>query len=250
MIHTISRTISYYVVASIALMAVTFAAPGIADDAPGEDAPYVEQAAYLVTRLQGLETDIEELRAEAKGASGNIARIINRRLERKVVEALEVTGKLARITLEEESSGGDVSAHRPRIIAGLEKMPDALLSLIAEIHSSLRELDDASADTTGKDKLALVKRRNQLGQRLEILYRGLMDNREMAQAYGLDVSTQEAELKESLSENAARLSIALELAKEDVDLFELQASEYPDDKDIALAFVHDLQFGQGCRNRF
>ena len=235
MINTISRIISNYVVASIALIAVTFAVPVIAGDAPDEDASYVEHADYYLARLQGLDTDIKDLRAKKKDASGDIARIFNRRLERKEVEALELTGNLARITLEEETSGGDVSKYRPRIVDKLEKLPDTLLKLIAEIRGSLRELTDASADITGKDKLALVKTRNQLGQRLEILYRGLIKNREMAQAYGLDVSVQDAKLTESLSERAASLSIALELAQEDVDLFALQASDYPDDKDIASA---------------
>lgn len=235
MTNTISRTISNYLVASIVLIAVTFAVPGIAGDAPDEDAPYLEHADHLVARLQGLDSDIKDLRAKAKGASGDIARIINRRLERKEVEAMEVFGNLAGITLEEETSGGDVSKYRPRIIDKLEKLPDTLLKLIAEIRRSLRELTDASADITGKGKLALVKRRNQLGQRLEILYRGLIKNREMAQAYGLGVSAQDAKLTENLSERAASLSIALELAQDDVDLFALQASDYPDDKDIASA---------------
>ena len=235
MINTINRTISNCVVASIALIAVTFAVPGIADDAPDKDAPYVQHADYFVARLHDLETDIKDLRAKAKDASGNIARIINRRLERKEVEALEVAGELARITLEEEASGGDVSKYRPRIVDKLETLPDTLLNLIAEIHGSLRELTDASADVTGKDQLALVERRNQLGQRLEILYQALIKNREMAQAYGLDVSAQDAKLTENFSQRAAGLSIALELAQEDVSLLALQASDYPDDKDIASA---------------
>ena len=235
MTNTISRTISNYLVASIALIAVNFAVPGIAGDAPDEDAPYIEQADHFVARLQGLDKEIKDLRANAKGASGDTARIIHRRLERKEVEALEVTGKLARITLEEETSGGDVSKYRPRIVDKLEKLPDTLLKLIAEIRGSLKELADGSADATGKDLLALVESRNQLGQRLEIIYRGLIKNREMAQAYGLDVSAQDAKLKENLSERAARLSIDLELAQEDVGLFTLQASDYPDDKDIASA---------------
>jgi small conductance mechanosensitive channel len=235
MINTVSRTISNYVVASIALIAVTFAVPGIADDAPDEDAPYVERADYFAARLQDLDTDIKDLRAKAKGASGDVARIINRRLERKAVEALEVTGKLARITLEEEARGGDVSKYRRRIVDKLEKLPDTLFKLIAEIRGSFRELTDVSADITGKDKLALVERRNQLSQRLEILDRGLIKNREMSQAYGLDVSAQDAKLTESLSERAAGLSIVLELAQEDVGLLALQASDFPDDKDIASA---------------
>ena len=235
MTNTISRTISNYLVASIALIAVTFAMPGIAGDAPDEDAPYLEHADHLVARLQGLVKDIKDLRAKAKGTSGDIARIINLRLERKEVEALEVFGKLARITLEEESSGDDVSKYRPRIVDKLEKLPDTLLKLIAEIRGSLREPTDASADITGKDKLALVKLRNQLGKRLDIIYRGLIKNREMAQAYGLDVSAQDAKLTESLSEYAAVLSIALELRQEDVSSLEFQLSNYPDDKDIASA---------------
>ena len=129
MTNTISRTISNCLVASIVLIAVTFAMPGIADDAPDEDAPYLEHADHLEARLQGLDRDIKDLRARAKGASGDIVRIINRRLERKEVEALEVFGKLARITLEEETSGGDVSKHRPRIVERLEKLPDTLLKL-------------------------------------------------------------------------------------------------------------------------
>ena len=235
MINTISRTILNCVVASIALIAVTFAVPSIAGDAPDQDAPYVEHADYFIARLQGLDTDIKDLRAKAKGASGNIARIINRRLERKEVEALEVAGELARMTLEEETSGGDVSKYRARIVHKLETRPDALFNLIAEIRGSLRESTDASADVTGKDRLALVESRNQLRQRLDILYRALIKNREMAQAYGLDVSAQDAKLKESLSERAGGLSIGLELAQEDVSLLALQADDYPDDKDIASA---------------
>ena len=236
MTNTISRTISNYLVASIALIAITFAMPGIAGDAPDEDAPYLEHADHLEARLQGLDRDIKGLRAKAKGASGGIARIINRRLERKEIEILEVFGKLARITLEEETSGGDVSKYRPHIVDKLEKLPDTLLKLIAEIRGSQRERADASADITVKDKLALVKRGNQLRQHLDILYRELIENREMAQAYGLDVSAQDVKLTENLSDRASDLSIALELVQEDVSSLALQASDNPDDKDIAAAF--------------
>jgi small conductance mechanosensitive channel len=235
MTNTISRAISNYLVASIALIAVTFAMPGIAGDAPGEDAPYLEHADHLEARLQGLDRDIKGLRAKAKGASGGIARIINRRLERKEIEILEVFGTLARITLEEETSGGDVSKYRPHIVDKLEKLPDTLLKRIVEIRDSQRERADASADITVKDKLALVKRGNQLSQHLNILYRGLIENREMAQAYGLDVSAQDVKLTENLSDRASDLSIALELVQEDVSSLELQASDNPDDKDIAAA---------------
>ena len=167
MITKISWKMSNYIVASITLIALTYAVPGAAGDAPDEGAPYAEHADYFIERIQSLDMEIKDLRAKAKGASGNIARIINRRLERKEVEALEMAGKLARMTLEEENRGGDVSKYRPRIADKLEKLPDALLKTIEQLRGSLRELVDASADVTGKDRLALVKSRSQLGQRLE-----------------------------------------------------------------------------------
>jgi len=224
-----------HVVAGIALIAVTFAVHGIAADAPGEDAPYVEHAEYLAARLQSLDAQIKDLRAKAKGASGNLARVFNQRVERKAVEALEMAGKLARMTLEEEKSGGDVSKYRPRITDTLENLPDTLLKLVSNIRGSLKELVDASAEVGGKDRLAMVNNRNQLGQRLNILYRALMKNREMAQAYGFDVSAQDAKLGKSLSERAASLSVVLEIAQEDIRFLALQASNFPDDKEITSA---------------
>jgi small conductance mechanosensitive channel len=146
-----------------------------------------------------------------------------------------VFDKLATITLEEESSGGDVSKYRPRVIDTLQRLPDVLLRLIAEIRASLKEMVEAAADVSGKDLLVLVESRIQGGERLEVLYRGLIRNREIAQAYGLDTSAQDAVLTQSLSDRAERLSIALELAQEDVSLFAVQAKDYPDDKDTASA---------------
>jgi len=233
MINTYSQTISNIVVLATTLFLAAFAASSLADDGPDEDAPYIEHADQYVAVLQGLDTDIKALKEKAGGATGDVARIINRRLERKEVEALTAIDKLAKLTLEEEKEGGDVSKYRPRIVNMLEKLPDALFGLIGDIRGSLKELADASAEATGKDLLALVESRIQMGERLEILYRGLINNRAMAQAYGLDVSAQEEKLTTSLSERASRLSIALELAQEDVVLLSAQASDYPDDKDIA-----------------
>jgi small conductance mechanosensitive channel len=235
MIDSIGRALSNTILAGMALVTLAFAAPGLAADAPGENAPYTEQADYLLARLPDLERDIGNLRAKADGASGGIARIINRRLEQKGVEMLKVTGELARLTLEEEAAGGDVSKYRPRIVDKLKTLPDILLNLIAELLGKLTELIDASADASGKDLLTLIESRIQLGRRIETLYRALIENREIAQAYGLDAAAQDAKLVESLSQRAARLSLALELAQEDVSSYAYQAGEYPDDQDIASA---------------
>ena len=230
-----NRKNSVFAIAVLSLAGFVFATSAIAKDAPDDDAPYIEHADHYVERLEDLSADIKALRENAQAASGDVRRIISRRLERKEVEALEMIDQLAKITLEEESSGGDVSKYRPRVVELLQRLPDNLLQLIAEIRASLKEMAEAAADVSGKDLLALVESRIQGGERLEILYRGLIRNREMAQAYGLDIAAQDAVLKQSLSDRAARLSIALELAQEDVGLFAIQANDYPDDKDIASA---------------
>ena len=231
---SVRRTLFNQVIGGIALIAVASAMSGFAAESPGDDAPYVEHAEYLTARFQGLITQIGYLREEAKGASGNVARIINRRLDRKTVEMLETVDRLATKTLEEEKGGGDVSNFRPLITDSLENLPDTLLQLIAKNRRSLRELADKSTEVTGMDRLAILDNRNNLDQRIDILYRALMKNRELAQAYGLDISKQDASLTQSLSERAARLSIVLELAQENVGLFAHEASTFPDNKDVAL----------------
>jgi small conductance mechanosensitive channel len=233
MINTTRQTISVLAIFGITLAAAAFSTAAVASDAPDKDAPYVEHADHYVATLEELNVDIKALKAKAAGETGDIARIINRRLERKEVEALAVIDKLAGITLEEEENGGDVSKYRPRIVELLQKLPDALFRLIEEVRGSLKEMAESSADASGKDLLGLVESRIQMGERLEVLYHGLINNRAMAQAYDLDISEQDAKLTESLSERAAGLSIALELAQEDVVLLGAQAGDYPDDKDIA-----------------
>jgi small conductance mechanosensitive channel len=241
MINTYSQKVVNLVVIGATLFMFAFAAPSLATDGPDENAPYVEHADHYVTVLKKLDGEIKALKEKASGASGDVARILNRRLERKEVEALDAIDKFAQLTLDEETRGGDVSKYRPRIVNMLEKLPNALFGLIEEIRGSIKELADSSAEVTGKDLLALVESRIQMGERLEILYQGLIRNRAMAQAYGLDVSEQEEKLTASLSERASGLSIALELAQEDVVLLSAQASDYPDDKDIAseLKISHD-----------
>ena len=241
MINTYSQKVANLVVIGATLFMFAFAAPSLATDGPDENAPYVEHADHYVTVLKKLDGEIKALKEKASGASGDVARILNRRLERKEVEALDAIDRFAQLTLDEETRGGDVSEYRPRIVNMLEKLPNALFGLIEEIRGSIKELADSSAEVTGKDLLALVESRIQMGERLEILYQGLIRNRAMAQAYGLDVSEQEEKLAASLSERASGLSIALELAQEDVVLLSAQASDYPDDKDIAseLKISHD-----------
>jgi small conductance mechanosensitive channel len=241
MINTYSQKVVNLVVIGATLFMFAFAAPSLATDGPDENAPYVEHADHYVTVLKKLDGEIKALKEKASGASGDVARILNRRLERKEVEALDAIDRFAQLTLDEETRGGDVSEYRPRIVNMLEKLPNALFGLIEEIRGSIKELADSSAEVTGKDLLALVESRIQMGERLEILYQGLIRNRAMAQAYGLDVSEQEEKLAASLSERASGLSIALELAQEDVVLLSAQASDYPDDKDIAseLKISHD-----------
>jgi small conductance mechanosensitive channel len=241
MINTYSQKVVNLVVIGATLFMFAFAAPSLATDGPDENAPYVEHADHYVTVLKKLDGEIKALKEKASGASGDVARILNRRLERKEVEALDAIDRFAQLTLDEETRGGDVSEYRPRIVNMLEKLPNALFGLIEEIRGSIKELADSSAEVAGKDLLALVESRIQMGERLEILYQGLIRNRAMAQAYGLDVSEQEEKLTASLSERASGLSIALELAQEDVVLLSAQASDYPDDKDIAseLKISHD-----------
>ncbi len=224
----------FMVVAALALC-VGIAGHGsfaLAQEAPHEDAPYVEHAEHYVAQLKELDTEMDALKATVADASGDVARILNRRIEQKEVEALRAIDGFAALTLKEQEAGGDVSKYKPVVVDLLERLPPAVMELIDEIRTAAREEAEAAADAKGKDLLPLVESRKRTAERLHALYRGLIKNRELAQAYGLDTSASDAELARSLESRAAALSIALELSQEDAAILTTQSTDFPDDQDI------------------
>ncbi len=195
---------------------------------------YEEKAAALEAEIDTLVADSERLEASLAEHEGDYARILERRIEETRLEALDRSHDLVELVIAREADGEDPGQYRDRAVELVEKIPadiqDHIDALIAVATTD-------SAAETGELKpaelVALEAQRERSTKRILALYEAMLRNLELSEQLGLDTTEQARFLSEALAGSAERLSVALELTKQQGSTLSRQIDTVPDDAELA-----------------
>jgi small conductance mechanosensitive channel len=215
----------------LALMFGTAISPQFANAAEtsdGEDSP--EQV--LDNALAGIANQkkvIEDINSRAGKASGIMQVALESRLSKARMDLLEQNLSFANAVVEQEKAGTKNEKRRQQAIEILGSQ----LTLAKAFSSDLRErMVFPEEDLPAAEEAALYSKIFELLDRLNHSYEIYIESLKLSQHFGLDVSSQQQQLKEDLAERAANGSIFLEMTISDVNALKASTAVLPDDAEL------------------
>jgi small conductance mechanosensitive channel len=190
------------------------------------------QAEQLLQELEDDRADIRSLAQQVEAASGDMARVLNRRLERRQMDTLDTAHRFAQLVVEQEASGGDPGRYKDDAVQILQGIPQAIQQHMDQLRTRMGELDGQAEQASGPALAAIDVDRSRVGERMDTLFKGLLRNLELSRDIGIDAAVQEAWLRQTLTQRGQLLSVALALTIEDMQTLREQISDFPDDADL------------------
>lgn len=192
-----------------------------------------KDAAALDARLanaEALQALIRDLKSRREELTDRGARVLDTRLDRAWAEMVGEAHEFAAGVAELDGDDVETGKYREMAREVVELVPPGARNAIERTTSRLEPADpEASAtDQAAADAIA-----NDGSRRIEAFYEALVRNAELAAEFGIDVSAEQDRIREELDSRAQTLSIALELAQEDISGLTAAQSLKPDDADIA-----------------
>ncbi len=183
-----------------------------------------------LARVRALRDEIRSLGQRLDGVDGLGLKVLEARLARYWNELIGLVHATAEDVLELGKAGHDVSTYNETISNGLNSAPAAIFAEIDRVDAKVRlpEGGQSAAEQSAIDADARIAI-----DRLNALYRALLDNTKLQRAYGLDSSAVEAELNARLEERAAGTSAFLDLSTVDAQAARTQLTALPEDAEIA-----------------
>ena len=183
-----------------------------------------------LSRIHALSDDIRSLRKRLDNVEGLALKVLEARLSRYWNELIVLVHSTAEDVLELEKAGHDVTTYKETISNGLNSAPAAIFEEIDRVDTkiTLPEGSQSAAEQSAIDADARIAI-----DRLNTLYRALLDNIKLQRAYDLDPADVEAELNARLEERAAGTSAFLDLSTADAQAARAQLAALPDDTEIA-----------------
>jgi small conductance mechanosensitive channel len=216
-------------IALLVLLASTLPAAAVAQDARPD---FRAQAEQLLQELEDDRADIRSLAQQVEAASGDMARVLNRRLERRQMDTLDTAHRFAQLVVEQEASGGDPGRYKDDAVQILQGIPQAIQQHMDQLRTRMGELDGQAEQASGPALAAIDVDRSRVGERMDTLFKGLLRNLELSRDIGIDAAVQEAWLRQTLTQRGQLLSVALALTIEDMQTLREQISDFPDDADL------------------
>ena len=183
-----------------------------------------------LARVRALSDEIRSLKQRLDGVDGLALKVLEARLARYWNELIGLVHTTAEDVLELGKAGHDVSTYNETISNGLNSAPAAIFAEIDRVDAKVRlpEGGESAAEQSAIDADARIAI-----DRLNALYRALLDNTKLQRAYGMDSSAVEAELNARLEERAAGTSAFLDLSTVDAQAARTQLTALPEDAEIA-----------------
>jgi small conductance mechanosensitive channel len=192
-----------------------------------------DDAAALDARLenaQALQGVIHSLKNRREDIDARAERILDTRLDRAWEELVGESHDFAAQVAELEAEGVDTGKYRVTALEIVELVPDGARRAIERTRSRLESADPASP---AAEQAAAGAIANEGSQRIDAFYQALVRNAELAEQFGIDVEAERDRIREELAARAQTLSIAMELASEDIARLQAAQSLKPDDTEIA-----------------
>jgi small conductance mechanosensitive channel len=172
---------------------------------------------------------IKDLQARITRSDGLTKKALEARLDKAWLNLLEQGLRFAKSIADQEKAGVKVDKHQQQAIEILGSQMHVATTAIKRIHARLEipepglsAAEQAAAYTRVFDLLATINQ----------AYDTLIQSLELSQQFEMDVTKQEASLKEELAERAANGSILLEMAMNDVAALRASVSAVPDDAEL------------------
>ena len=172
---------------------------------------------------------IKDLQARAAKATGITQKALEVRLDKAWLKLLEQGLTFARDVADQEKAEVKVVKYRQHAIDVLAAQSDVAGTAIKRIQA---RIEVPKPDLSAAEQAAAYSRVFNTLATLNQAYDTLIQSLKLAQQFELDVSKQEAALKQDLAERAANSSVLLEMAINDVTALRASASAVPDDAEI------------------
>lgn len=173
-------------------------AQSVSGDATAVEAPgFEELAGDLHTQI---EESIElrgQLEARLAKVSGPSAAVFEHRIESTTLAGLNSAHELAELVIEREATGEDAGTYLDLTIGFLQHNPDRIRQRLDELLVGF-DLDKPLSEMTAAEQIALEADREELTQRVLILYKALFRNLSLSEQLGLDARDQAAFLDQAL----------------------------------------------------
>ena len=177
---------------------------------------------------------ITELEARVASSEGLARQVLETRLDKAWIQLLEDNLSFADEVATQEEAGYDIAVYREEAtrILGLQlgiarSGADRIRTRITLPDRDLSAAEQAASDTKVFDAV----------QSLNRIYEVLMSSLELSVAFGLEVSSEETVLKESLAERAANYSILLELSTDEVVAIRAGVAALSDDAELNARLI-------------
>jgi small conductance mechanosensitive channel len=201
------------------------------DDTPSADAER-ERLDAIITQIETLRPAVLNLAERYDGLDDSdlMARTVtDARLNRTFSALVSQIHSAARIVLNLGDSGVDVSEDRSAVANALVLVPDVAFATIDRLQGELELPNEAQP---AAEQAAAYARVRITVDRIDALFDVVLENLELQQRFGLDVSGFERELDARLEERAATTSGFLDVASSDVDALQAQLAALPSDTDL------------------
>ena len=208
----------------------------IGQTGPGEGAgsldPLVAEAQDLEARIATLRDKIASADTAAKDVEGEDRLVLQEQAWQLRLEGQAAIGALAQNLVRQKKKGLDPGALRARFVADLENgYPNYVRHLDWRLERA-RALRDERDAATGAEHLALEQRVAEEEQRVQRVYRAVLEAIAYRDMLNLDVEDSRADAARRISERAEMVAGRMRLARREFDTAQAQALDQPDDSEI------------------
>jgi len=221
-------------IAIFAASAIWLVAPAAAQEAQSPSRALPETATTeLDGRLEALKLlrgQIGSLSLRVLDSEGVVQRVLENRLDRAWTELFELELDFADEVASQSEADFEVAVYRRAAIAALAALPDEILEVERRIKERMvfwKRDQSAAVQAVADARIAVVL------PEIERIYQAQIRHLEISRRFGVDTGAERAAVAERLAEQAANVSILLELAQEDVSSLSVQSELIPDDTEIA-----------------
>ncbi len=208
------------------------AQPSASKSAATPEPSFAAQAAALQQQIDESTRQMRQLVERRDLAEGVAARVFDRRVEAAALNALSQAQQLVELVIAQQAAGEDPGAFQKTASGMLRAIPERLRAYANQLLAA-SETGKSLESMTAVEQIALEAEREQLSNRLLIIFQALVRNLELSDQLGLDTTEQIRFLTEALTDSAANQSVALELAREREPVLARQVKALPEDKELA-----------------
>jgi len=189
----------------------------------------VELLDQALNKIAAQQKTIKVLQARITKTTGITQKALEVRLDKTWVKLLEQNLEFAKSVAAKEKAGVKVDKFRPQAIEVLDSQTTVANTVIERIRS---RIDIPEPGLSAAEQAAAYTKIFDLLDSIHHAYDLLIQSLELSRQFEIDVTNQEALLKDNLAERAATGSVLLEMAMDEVSALRASVSAVPADAEL------------------